>query len=222
MPNLIPDWMAWMRPAGRLIWFSLFLVYGLLIVVALIRKPIAKRPFPMWVGIAGFPVIVLATWVLAALITPIQTLIIWAGLIVLGAWGLLLCVTRSPEIHETTWAEAFVGATGVFALMAFAYGNVPHEWITFADSYLLWSADKNVFTTTKLFSIGSFEVFFPPFTMSYQALRDIIVVGLYGALITLNVVLFLKWQKRNVVPAEGTAKTTRRFSRFGRPVKAGA
>lgn len=222
MPNLIPDWMPWMRHAGRLIWFTLFLFYGLLIVVMLIRKPIAKRPFPMWVGVAAFPVIALATWLLAALITPIQTIIIWAGLLALAAWGLLLCATRSPEVHETTWAAAFVGAVGTFALMTFAYGNVPHEWITFADSYLLWSADKNFFTTQKLFSIGSFTVFFPPFTMSLLALRDLIVVALYGLLITLNVVLFVKWQKRNVVPAEGTAEKTKRFSRFGRPVKVGA
>ncbi|MFZ4514792.1 MAG: hypothetical protein ACOYN3_00560, partial [Acidimicrobiia bacterium] len=219
MPNLIPDWLPFMRHAGRLIWFSLFLVYGLLIVVTLIRKPVAKRPFPLWVGFAAFPVIALVTWVLAALITPIQTLIIWAGLAVLAAWGLFLCATRSPEVHETTWAEAFIGATGVFALMAFGYGNVPHEWITFADSYLLWSADKNVFSPQKIFTVFGFDVFFPPFTMSYLALRDLIVVVMYGALIVVNVVLFLKWQKRNAVPAEGATEKTKRFSRFGRPVK---
>lgn len=224
MPNLIPDWMDWMRPAGRLIWFSLFLIVGLLIVATLIRKPVAKRPFPLWVGIALYPAIVLVTWVLAAVITPVQTIIIWLGLAALVVLSLFLCATREPGVRDYTWAEVFLGATGVFALMTFAYGNIPHEWITFSDSYLLWSADKNLFTANKLFTIGGFSVFFPPFNMSLQALRDIIVVGMYAVLIVLNAVLFVKWQKRNAVPAETAeaAPKAKRFSRFGRPVKAGA
>lgn len=223
MPNLIPDWLPWMRPAGRLIWFSLFLLIGLLIVATLIRKPVAKRPFPLWVGIALYPAIVFVTWVLAAVITPIQTVIVWLGIVALVALTLLLCATRKPGVREYTWAEVFLGATGVFALMAFAYGNIPHEWITFSDSYLLWSADKNVFSTNKLFEIGGVGIYFPPFNFSYQALRDIIVVVIYGVFIVLNAFLFVKWQRRNAVPAEGAEATpkVKRFSRFGRPVKAG-
>jgi len=224
VPNLIPDWLPFMRPAGRLIWFSLFLVVGLLIVVTLIRKPVAKRPFPMWVGIVAYPVIFFATWVLAAIISPIATIIVWLGIFALIGLTLFLCATRKPGVREYTWAEVFIGAVGVFALMTLAYGNIPHEWITFSDSYLLWSTDKLVFHNQALFSIGSFTVYFPPFNMNYQALRDVIAVGLYGAFITLNVVLFLKWQTRNAVPAqtEAAAEKPKRFSRFGRPVKAGA
>jgi hypothetical protein len=228
MPNLIPDWMDWMRPAGRLIWFSLLLIVGLLIVGALIAKPIAKRPFPLWVGVALFPVVAVITWIVAALAglasEGLQVLVVWVGLGALVALALFLCATREPGVRDYTWAEVFLGATGVFALMTFAYGNVPHEWITFSDSYLLWSTDKNLFSSRELFSIGSFTVFFPPFNMSMQALRDIIVVLMYGALITLNTVLFVLWQKRNAVPAERAeaAPKVKRFSRFGRPVKARA
>lgn len=219
MPNLIPDWLPFMQPAGRLIWFSLMFVYGLAIVVTLIRKPVAKRPFPLWIGIAIIPAIAIVTWVLAALITPIQTVIVWIGMLLIAGHILMLCATREPGPREYTWAEVFIGAIGTFLLMTLGYANIPHEFITFADSYLLWSADKNVFTAHKLFG----PVYFPPFAMSYQALRDIIVVGLYGALIVLNVMLFVAWQKRNVVPAETEATPkVKRFSRFGRPVKAGA
>lgn len=38
MPNLIPDWMPWMRPAGRLIWSVVLLVIGLVIVAVLMHK----------------------------------------------------------------------------------------------------------------------------------------------------------------------------------------
>jgi len=44
MPNLIPDWLPWMRPAGRLIWGVTLLVIGLIIVFILMRRPKPDRP----------------------------------------------------------------------------------------------------------------------------------------------------------------------------------
>jgi hypothetical protein len=44
MPNLIPDWLPWMRPAGRLIWAVLFTVIGLAIVFSLMKRPKPNRP----------------------------------------------------------------------------------------------------------------------------------------------------------------------------------
>src|SRR4051812_10695100 len=44
MPNLIPDWLPWMRPAGRLIWGVALLVIGLIIVFILMRRPKPDRP----------------------------------------------------------------------------------------------------------------------------------------------------------------------------------
>ncbi len=44
MPNLIPDWLPWMRPAGRLIWGVSLMVIGLIIVVVLMRRPKPDRP----------------------------------------------------------------------------------------------------------------------------------------------------------------------------------
>lgn len=38
MVNLIPDWMPWMRPAGRLIWSVVLLVIGLVIIAVLMHK----------------------------------------------------------------------------------------------------------------------------------------------------------------------------------------
>jgi hypothetical protein len=44
MPNLIPDWLPWMRPAGRLIWGVSLLIIGLIIVAVLMRRPKPDRP----------------------------------------------------------------------------------------------------------------------------------------------------------------------------------
>jgi hypothetical protein len=44
MPNLIPDWLPWMRPAGRLILASVLLLILLAITFALMRRPKPDRP----------------------------------------------------------------------------------------------------------------------------------------------------------------------------------
>jgi hypothetical protein len=43
MPNLIPDWLPWMRPAGRLIWAVALLVIGLIVIAVLFRRPKPDR-----------------------------------------------------------------------------------------------------------------------------------------------------------------------------------
>ena len=44
MPNLIPDWLPWMRPAGRLILASILLLILVGITVALMKRPKPDRP----------------------------------------------------------------------------------------------------------------------------------------------------------------------------------
>ncbi len=59
--------------------------------------------------------------------------------------GIALCLyvgQRRPPGTPLTWGEAFVGGTFVFSLMMLAYGVVPHQWLTFADTDLLWRPDK--------------------------------------------------------------------------------
>jgi hypothetical protein len=44
MPNLVPDWLPWMRPAGRLILACVALAIGLGIVFYLLKRPKPDRP----------------------------------------------------------------------------------------------------------------------------------------------------------------------------------
>ena len=44
MPNLIPDWLPWMRPAGRFIWACVLMAIGLAILFYLYKRPKPNRP----------------------------------------------------------------------------------------------------------------------------------------------------------------------------------
>lgn len=151
MPNLIPDLAPWMRPAGRLIWFTLLTFVGIGIVVLLMRRP------------------------------------------------------RDPS--ETTWAQAAAGAIGVTFLMFLAYGVIPHEFITFSDRYLGWTTDKILLDTY-------------PVKINYQALRDVIVVGIYLVFFSMNLAFFVMWQKHGEAkPAAAATDAPTKRSRFGRPLR---
>jgi len=158
MPNLIPDWLPWMRPAGRLIWGVGLLVVGLLIVGYLMHRPKPDRP--------------------------------------------------------ATWAECMAGSVGFFALATLGYAVVPHEWLTFAGSYLQWG------TTKFLFRSGQDMLFFPwhwPFNMDYRSVTDIITVGIYSVVFGLNLRLIVMWQQRGKETPVVAEKP--RVSRFGRPLR---
>ena len=57
-----------------------------------------------------------------------------------------------------------------------------------------------------------------PFSMNKQAVRDIIVVGIYVVLFGLNLYLFAQWQKRGKEEATEAAEKPK-VSRFGRPLR---
>ena len=69
MPNLIPDWLPWMRPAGRLIWAVALLVIGLIIVFILMRRPKPNRS-ATWAECMAGAVGVFALMTLAYAVVP--------------------------------------------------------------------------------------------------------------------------------------------------------
>ncbi|GMU79178.1 MAG: hypothetical protein AMXMBFR46_19710 [Acidimicrobiia bacterium] len=236
MPNLLPDWLPWIQPAGRLIWSTVMLIVGVAFVFVLMKPPLLKRPFPDRVGYALFLVIPVVAWIIAVILPDDAALFDWEldaiivdlTLIVLVAHAFLMAASRKPEPAGKTasWAACYLGAVGTFALMALAYGVIPHEWLSYANGYLQWGeTSKFVWQDGQWVStsVGGLEITIPPFAFDYPALRDIVVSGIYVALIGLNVFLFVKWQDRKKVPdatpAEGTPV---KRSRFGRPLRRSA
>jgi hypothetical protein len=228
MPNLLPDWSVDLgnlgvfdvRAAGRLIWFSLLLIYGIAIAIALTMPPKMKRPFPDVVGYAAIPGIIIGGLVLGAIIKDLQRTIILAAIALLAAHIFMLVLSREPRDPErkATWAECFVGAVGVFALFILAYAIVPHEWLEFANKQLNWGDNAKF-----VFQSGEpiFGLFYKyPFSFDFPALRDIVVTGMYVQFLVLNIVLWSRWQKRFEVKPETTDETApARRSRFGRPLR---
>ena len=231
MPNLLPDWLPWIQPAGRLIWSVIIFTVGLIFVFALMKPPVMKRPFPNVVGYAIFAIVAIIGWVIAGILPDdasisdweLDAVIVDLVLLVLVAHGLAMVVSRKPQPadYKATWSECFLGAVATFALMALAYGVIPHEWMTYANGYLRWGD-----TSKFLFQSNQDMLFFPwhwPFNFDYPALRDVVVSGIYVVLLGTNIAVFAMWQKRNQVAEKATTETTpAKRSRFGRPLRRGA
>jgi len=231
VPNLLPDWLPWIQPAGRLIWSTLLLLAGVVVVMTLMRPPVLTRPFPARAGYALFAVVPVLAYVVALLLPAdaniwgfeLDALLVDLVLLFWFAHAVLMIASRPvrPADEPASWAACFLGAAAVFALMALAYGVVPHEWMEFANGYLQWG-DTGKF----VWQSNQNMLFFPwnwPFNLNYPAVRDIVVSGLYGVLLGLNIFLFAKWQTRKTVveTAAPDDTTPAKRSRFGRPIRRG-
>ena len=149
------------------------------------------------------------------------TLLFTIGLVIAFFW------TRRPKPAEpATWAKTIAGAMLVWAMMTLGYGTIPHEWLTFANSYLNFNTATFVMTRNRIIH----------FDIPRSAIVDAVVTGIYGIVLVLQVWLFIRWQKRPV--AEAAVETTeveaeedtggplarlrrrreKRVSAYGRPV----
>ena len=125
---------------------------------------------------------------------------------------------RHPVGAPVTWGQAMVAATYAFLVMFWAYGVVPHLWLTWADNELKWRPDTLVadyirgfgFMTPQAVPEGKF-----PLTITMQSLRDIIAVGIYVVFLGIQMWLWGYWQKRGAKVASTTEIAT---SDYGRPL----
>jgi hypothetical protein len=134
----------------------------------------------------------------------------------------VLVMLRRPKSEQpTTWAQAMAGAVYAFAITLLAYAIIPHEWITFADNYLQWGKDKYIILSTTEIPFWSGVNW--PVSIDMQAIRDIMVVGIYVVFFGLNIALFVLWQDRKTKTEDAEDKpVVVGRSRFGRPLKAKA
>ncbi len=153
--------------------------------------------------------------------------LIWATIIWIIAMAVILWLTRRPKPAEPpTWAQAMLGAVITFALMILSYGTIPHEWLTFSNAYLHFNASK-LLVNSGQHLIGPFH--WLNFKINKQAVADTVVTVIYLFMLSFNIFLFSKWQKRPAyVPpkeegtpratAEGQPAETVGTSAYGRPV----
>jgi hypothetical protein len=136
--------------------------------------------------------------VVALVLSLVATLIVAGSVFVVGR--------RRPPGTLLTWGEALAAGTWVFWGMFLAYGIVPHQWLTYADNELQWRQDKLVLGPADLIDKL-------PFTVTYQTVRDFIVVGIYIALFAGQIALWAWWQKRGQVKPKALPT-----SAYGRPL----
>jgi hypothetical protein len=147
-----------------------------------------------------------------------------ASLIVLFLlFGLIVpFAKRRPIGTPFTWGEAMVASTWAFFLMWWAYGVVPHLWLTWADNELNWRPDVLLSDYAPFLGFldpveagGSF-----PFSITMQTVRDLIAVIIYVVFLGINIWGWAYWQDRGKRAEKAKELVT---SDYGRPlVKSGA
>jgi hypothetical protein len=126
-----------------------------------------------------------------------------------GNAAVLLYSKRRPLGARLTWGEAMAAAIFAFVLFNLWYGVIPHQWITLADNEWGWRKDRILFGPGDLLEPNRFL----PITITYEALRDIVVTVIYGAGLTLHVFHWVQWQNRGKTKPEIVPTTS-----YGRPL----
>jgi hypothetical protein len=134
----------------------------------------------------------------------------------LGLGAVLAYGNRRPVGAPLTWGEAIFAATLAFALMFWAYGVVPHQWLQWANNELEWNAAKPLLKPDQ-FTFFSDTIRLPPFSVSYETLSHTIVVVIYGIFLGAHVAAWSIWQNRGK-RAEQKAQRELAPSSYGRPL----
>ncbi len=120
---------------------------------------------------------------------------------------------RRPKGTPTTWGEAMLASVFAFGLMFVAFGIVPDKFIAHADAELGWNKNLIIYGPGDIFKPKALGGNFP-FTMSYEAVRDIVVIVIHVWYFGLLIFLWGVWQKRG----DGKPGTELATSTFGRPL----
>jgi len=132
-------------------------------------------------------------------------------LVLLVAVGVSIGIRR-PFGVALTWGEAMVAAVYIFLVMFWAYGVVPHFWLAWADGDL-HMAPNRLFGVPRYKKTDATLKWPLPITVTYQTLRDLVAVGIYGIVFSANLAAWPLWQNRG--KKKPVAVPT---SDFGRPL----
>ncbi len=114
--------------------------------------------------------------------------------------------------RKATWGEAMLGAAYVFAVLFLAFGVVPHQFIDHADKNLGWRKDNLIYGPFDILKPQSFGGQFP-FDVSYEAIRDTVVVVIHVFYFVVMGLIFAWWQKRGAVKTKEVETSS-----YGRPL----
>ena len=127
---------------------------------------------------------------------------------------------RRPVGSVITWGQAMLAGVYVFFIMFWAYGVVPHQWLTWADSELNWRPDRMWLGPNGIMVVPktgwTLTTHWFPISVSAQAVRDVVAVLIYVAFLGTQMWIWAWWQNRGK-RAEATA-AIEPVSNYGRPL----
>jgi hypothetical protein len=142
-----------------------------------------------------------------------------------AAYGVIKTPKKSNE--PATWVQTILGAMFVWFMFALGYGVIPHEWLTFGNSYLNFDSSSFLMHKNRILH----------FDITRDKVVDAIAALIYVVVLGLNIYFFAAWQKRKVAEptTDGEDGTTdagpitggtifsrlrraKRTSAYGRPV----
>jgi putative effector of murein hydrolase LrgA (UPF0299 family) len=114
---------------------------------------------------------------------------------------------KRPADAPLTWGEAMLAAAFVFFALFWSFGVVPHTWFN-------WSANELHWASNKILAAPHGAGITLPFVVTKADIADIVMVAIYGFMLTNAVIGWKIWQGRGTEP---DGKVPAR-SAFGRPV----
>lgn len=171
-------------------------------------------------SVAFFGILIIWTAAIDAVDPPYLNVAFTASWIValLMAVVIIEVARRRPTDKVTTWGGAMIAATFTFFAMFWIYGVVPHQFLTYSDSELAWRTDAILVgpPLPDWWAEGQGLIEWAlPFTLNYQVMRDILVVGIYAIALGLQMWLTIIWQNRG---EEAEVTEVEDASTYGRPL----
>jgi len=146
----------------------------------------------------GFP----RGWVYALIA---QVISLTGVLMVLG--GLTLIFVYNKRL---TWARAMIGALLFTSLMFIIFAVIPNQMLDVFQSTLEWTPQKIVLTIPPALLLGN------DISISYAALKDMIVAGYVTTALIVVPVAMAYWQGRQMKKDDPKPEP---ISKYGRPLK---
>lgn len=115
---------------------------------------------------------------------------------------------KRPVGAPLTWGEAMAASLFATFGLFWAFGVVPHQWLTYAEGEMAMRSDALLAGPG---STGWLKDL--PIVISKQTLSDLIAVNLYGAAFVGTIALWAVWQGRGQKTTDEVEK-----SNYGRPL----
>jgi hypothetical protein len=115
--------------------------------------------------------------------------------------------------RQLTWARAMLGALLFTGLMFILFAIIPNQMLTIFQSTLEWTPQKIFLTVPSWLVLGN------DLSISYAALKDMIVAGYVTTLLIVLPVVMYQWQER---AKKADQPKPEPVSNYGRPMRAGS